>query len=286
MAKSSWIIDVDAPSFATAVVERSKSLPVVLDFWATWCGPCQTLGPALEKLANEENGRFLLAKVDIDQNPEIAQAFRIQSVPTVIAIVDGRPVDAFQGALPEPELRAFLDRIAPAGGMGANPEAEARQLAEAGDVEGAVKLLRDHLRTSDDGETRILLAGYLVDLRRHEEAKLVLAKLSEEDAQTSAARAVQTRIAFAESAGDLDELRRGVEDNPQDAGAHLDLGQALVAAEDYESGLEHLLEAIRLDPTYADGAAKQKMLEVFDLLGLEDPVANDYRFKLSLELFA
>jgi len=261
-------------------------LPVVLDFWATWCEPCRTLGPMLEALAEEGNGRFLLAKVDIDRNPEISQAFHIESVPTVIAIVDGRPVDGFQGALPEPELRDFLDRIAPVTG-GAGAAAEARSLAEAGDTEGAVTVLREHLRgKNDDADARVQLAGYLVALGRLGEAKMVLAKLSETEAETPPARAVRTRLAFAESAGDVDELRRGVEENPGDAGARLELGKALVASEKWADALEHLLESVRLDPSLGDGAAKREMLEVFELLGLEDPVANEYRFKLSLELFA
>ena len=287
MSDSQWIIEVDAPSFATAVVERSKTVPVVLDFWATWCGPCQSLGPALEKLAREENGRFVLGKVDIDTNQELAQAFRIESVPTVIAIVDGRPVDGFMGDLPETELRAFLDRIAPGGGGSELLVMEAKALAEAGETEQAARLLRDYLRENEeDGDARITLAGLLVDLGKKEEAKLVLAKLSEEQAQSAEAKAIRTRIDFLESAGDLEELERAVNERPEDASAHLELGEGLCAAQKYESGLDHLLSSIRLDADFAEGAAKRKMLEVFELLGLEDPVANEYRFKLSLELFS
>lgn len=288
MPKSPWIIDVDALSFASAVVERSKSVPVVLDFHAAWCGPCQTLGPALEALAVEGDGRFLLAKVDVDQNPEISQAFRIQSVPTVIAVVDGRPVDGFQGALPDAELRAFLDGVAPAGPAPASDVlARADELEQAGRPERAIELLREHLAGApDDAAARLRLAALLLDGGDPDDAEMVLGELSDEQAGGAEARALRTRIAFVKSAGDVQTLRRAVAEDPRNAGARLDLGTALLASQEWAAGLEELLEALRLDPEGVGKTAKLKMVEVFDLLGLEDPVANEYRFKLSLELFA
>ena len=113
MGQTSWIVDVDATSFSREVVERSKTVPVVVDFWASWCGPCKTLGPLLERFAREGDGAFVLAKVDTDKNAELAQVFQIQGIPTVIAIDKGKPVDGFSGVLPAAEVKAFLDRVAP-----------------------------------------------------------------------------------------------------------------------------------------------------------------------------
>ncbi len=285
MPASSWIVDADAASFA-AVVERSRSVPVVLDFWATWCGPCKTLGPLLETLVNEDPGRFLLAKVDIDRSPELAQAFRITSVPTVIAVVDGRPVDGFQGALPEADLRAFLDRFAPSL-AGVDPLEEARALEQAGRLDEAIDLLREALDQGTVGaEGRVQLARLHVERGERTAAEHLLGELSPEEAALPAARALRARLAFLEGAGDLDALRADVASEPGSAAARLRLGQALVALESHAEGLEQLLEAIRLDPGGEGVPARKAMLEVFDVLGLEDPLANEYRFKLSLELFA
>ena len=287
MPETRWIVDVDAAAFATAVVERSRSVPVVLDFWATWCGPCKTLGPLLEKLANEEPGRFVLAKVDIDRSPELAQAFRITSVPTVLAVVNGRPLDGFQGALPEAELRRFLDGVAPSKAALQDLMAQARELEEAGDVDGAIGLLQEELaHDAPHPEARTQLARLFLERGELDAAKRLLDELSDEESRGAAARALRSRLAFLEGAGDLDELRRAVERAPESAAARLELGKGLVALESYAEGLEQLLESIRRDPGLEGGAARKKMLEVFELLGLDDPVANEYRFKLSLELFA
>src|SRR5262245_63750883 len=136
---SEWIVEADAASLEREILPRSLTVPVLLDFWATWCGPCKTLGPELEKRAREGKGRFLLAKIDIDRQPELAQAFRVQAVPTVLAILQGRLVDGFQGALPPNELDAFLERIAPGGAAPrVDPGLErARELARSGRVEQA-----------------------------------------------------------------------------------------------------------------------------------------------------
>ena len=283
-----WIIDVDARNFEKEVVARSMDVPVVVDFWAEWCEPCKALSPILEKAAREGKGRFVLARIDVDANPELAQAFRVQSIPMVVGLSKGRLADAFQGAQPPAEVQAFLDRVAPGGSAVAD---DAASLAEAqaaeGDVEGAVAALREHLRSSpDDARARIVQAGLLVDLERVDDAKRVLARLSEEDAASSEGKAIAGRIDALEQTGDLDELRAALERDPEDAEARTGLGRALVARREYEAGLEELLEAVRLDPTGVGVEAKQAMLDAFDALGLEDAIANDYRFKLSLLLFS
>lgn len=288
-AAGDWIVSVDAKDFEKDVIERSKSIPVLVDFWAEWCGPCKELGPLLEKKAREDAGRFVLAKVDVDRNQELTQIFRIQGIPAVLALVDGKLADGFQGALPEPELDAFLERIAPRQAPATESAIldRARSLAAEGQAEEAIAQLRNHLREKPDhAPGRLLLAELLVDADRAPEAEKVFAKLSDEAQGSAAGRALKARLDFAGDAGDLEELAGAVAAAPDDAEARIALGKARLAAQQYEEGLEELLEAVRLDPHGSGTEAKEAMLEVFDVLGLEDPVANDYRFKLSLELFA
>ncbi len=285
---SPWILTVDASNFEREVMERSRSLPVVVDFWATWCGPCKTLGPLLERRAREGSGRFLLAKVDVDRNPELAQVFRVQGIPTVIALVGGRLADAFQGALPEPELDEFLDRIAP---RKASPEEEelarARALTSEGRGDEAIALLRSHLRDHPSHDAvRLLLGDLLVDQERPQEARLVFEKLGEGARASSEGKALLSRIEFSDRSESLADLQRAAREAPGDPSARIALGKAFLATKQYSAGLAELLEAVRLDPADLGAEAKAAMLEAFDVLGLEDPVANEYRFKLSLEIFA
>jgi len=289
-AAEDWIIDVDAKDFEREVIERSKAVPVLVDFWAAWCEPCKELGPLLEKKARAGAGRFLLARVDVDKNPELTQIFRVEGIPAVLALVDGKLADGFQGVLPEPELDAFLDRVAPGKGGSALDEIleRARGLADAGNADEGIAQLRNHLREKpDQAPARLLLAELLFEAERLPEAEKVFAKLSDEARSSAAGRALRTRLDFADDAGNLEELAAAVAAAPDDILARIALGKAHVAAQEYEQGLAELLEAVRLDPGVQNtGAeAKRAMLEVFELLGLEDPLANDYRFKLSLELF-
>ncbi len=288
--KSEWIVDANASNFEQGVLARSLQVPVLLDFWATWCGPCKTLGPELEKRARAGRGRFLLAKIDIDRNPELAQAFRVQAVPTVLAIAQGRMVDGFQGALPGPELDAFIDRVAP-GGATPSPASvaveRARQLAQDGRPEQAIGHLRELLRDSPElAEARLALAEILIDAKRPQEARLVLDKLEGDAGSAEKVAALRAKLEFAAAAGDVAELEAKLRASPQDLGARIQLGKALVAAKEYARGLEHLLEVVRADAGARRDEAKKAMLEVFAMLGLEDKIANDYRFKLSLELFS
>ena len=280
----SCVIDVSAATFRTEVIERSLKIPVVVDFWAEWCGPCKTLGPLLEKYARAGKGRFVLAKVDIDKNPELAQAFQVQSIPAVLGLRDGKMVDGFQGALPEPELKEFLDRFAPGGG---GELERARELGAAGEYDEAVTILRAHLREhAGDTVVRIELASILIDAGKLVDARKVFDKLDESALESGAGKALKTKLAYAESSGDLDELRAAVEAAPEDAGKRIDYGRALVAAQTYAEGLEQLLEAVELDPKFDGEAARKSMLDVFDILGPDDEVANDYRYRLSLLLFS
>jgi putative thioredoxin len=291
---SEWVVEATAANLERDVLARSLQVPVLLDFWATWCGPCKTLGPELERRAREGQGRFLLAKVDIDRNPELAQAFRVQAVPTVLAVVQGRIVDGFQGALPEKELDEFLARIAPGGPAPSRADLlveHARAMAEDGELEQAIGHLREVLREAPEHrEARVLLTELLIQAGKPREARLVLEKLAGDGkttgAEADALQALRTKLDFAETAGDVAELEARAQAAPDDLGARIELARARIAAGENERGLAELLEVVRADQGAHRAEAKKAMLEVFAMLGLEDKLANEYRFKLSLELFS
>lgn len=288
-APGAWVIDADARNFEREIIQRSLTTPVLVDFWATWCGPCKTLGPELEKRAREGQGRFVLAKVDIDKNPELAQVFRVQAVPTVLAIVGGRLVDGFQGALPAAEIDEFLARVVPGGPAPSRTDLRVERalvMAEQGELEQATGLLREILRDEPEhAGARFALIDVLIKNKKSKEARLLLEALSDEGPDAERKRALLAELDFAEAAGDQAEFEAVLRANPDDHGARIRLAKALIAAKEHGAGLEHLLTVVRGDAGEARAEAKKAMLEVFAMLGLEDKLANEYRFKLSLELF-
>ena len=281
-ASPSTIVAIDLQNFPTEVVERSKQVPVLIDFWATWCGPCRTLGPILEKLATELDGALVLAKIDIDQNPELADAFRIQSVPAVILVVDGRPVDGFVGARAEPEVRAFLEPwLAPP----ADPVAEARALAQAGQADAAIELLGAVVAADPaQADAQIELARLLLDAGRADEARARLAELAPEARASEAAQAVALRLELASSPSDLTALEAAARERPDDLAAQIELGRALVGAGRAEEGLECLLDVAKRDLRFQDGAPRKALLEMFALLGPAHPLTLAFQQRLSILL--
>lgn len=277
------IIDVTVENFETEVVRRSMTVPVLVDFWATWCGPCKTLVPILEKVARELAGKLVLAKIDIDKNPEIAQLFQIQSVPTVILMKQGRPVDAFMGAQPEAAVRKLLEKHIP--GAAPDPLAEAGKLESAGKREEAITLLARALhRESGSAPIRIALARMLVATGRLDDAKQIFAGVSGEALESPEAQAIAAQFAAAEKAGEVQAFEAAVRAAPKDVAARIAYGKALVAAGRYEAGLEELLTAAKLDLRFEDGAPRKAMIEVFNLLGQSDPLVLEFQRRLSMLL--
>jgi putative thioredoxin len=283
MLHEAIILDVGAETFEREVVERSRTMPVLIDFWATWCGPCKALSPTLEKLAREMAGRFALAKVDIDKNLELADLFRIQSVPAVLLLKEGRLVDGFLGALPEAQVRKFLERHLGAAAL--DPFEQAKQLEAAGDRAGALAALRALVSSGKgEGAPRVMLARLLAADGRVEEAKKVFAKVAGADLESDEARAVRAQLEGSAKTGDIAALERAVAANASDVAARLALGKALVAAGRHEPGLEHLLQAAKLDLAFEGGAPRKAMIEVFNLLGQADPLTLEYQRRLSMLL--
>ena len=277
------IIDVTVANFQVEVVERSKTVPVLVDFWATWCGPCKTLVPILEKLARELAGKFVLAKVDVDQNPEIAELFQIQSVPTVMLLKGARPVDGFMGAQPEATVRKLLEKHL--GAAAADPLEEALKLEAAGKRDEALALLARALhRDPKAGKLRLALARLLVASDRLDEAKEVFAQVTGADLELLAAQALAAQFAATEKVGDIAPFEAAVQAAPKDPGARIALGKALVAAGRYEDGLEEMLNAAKLDLKFEDGAPRKAMIEVFNLLGQADPRVLEFQRRLSMLL--
>jgi putative thioredoxin len=284
--QSSWVKDVTDRDFQREVLERSRTVPVVLDLWAPWCGPCRTLGPLLERLAAEYQGKFVLAKVNVDENPHVARALGVQSIPLVIAFKDGDVASEFVGAQPESVVRQFLERLVP--DEARRLAGEAAQLAARGDVLDAEKRYREVLaKYPDHAPATIALAKLLAKLGRTDDG---LAVLDASTATSQGARDVeQARAELRMKAGvtgDEASLRMRVQTDPSDMQARIDLGRLLAASGRWEEALQTLLEAVRRDRNFGDGAARKLMIDIFALRGREDPVVDRYQRELSRLLFS
>jgi putative thioredoxin len=281
---SAYSFDVSIEDFEAKVFQPSLEVPVVVDFWAPWCGPCQSLKPILEKLAEEYGGRFLLARVNSDENPELAQHFGVRSIPSVKVLHGGRLVDEFNGALPEREIRAFLDRIVPppAGG----PREEAAALAAAGQLEAALAKLAEgsQANPADEG-ARLDAVEILLELQRNDEARQLLA--AEYDQEASRAQALRARLALAEGGADTAALEQKLAADPDDHKTRLELSKAYAAAGRYDEALAAALEVVRRDRFFEEGAGRKAMLQIFEALGADeryDDLVRQYRRALSAAL--
>lgn len=290
------IKDVSEATFMTDVVEASQTTPVIVDFWAPWCGPCKTLGPQLEAAVTAAKGAVKMAKVNVDEAQMIAGQLQIQSIPTVYAFFKGQPIDGFQGALPESEIKAFVDKVIKAAGGSAPGDAlaEAVEAAEEMLAEGAATdaaqtfaailgedpqhagayggMVRAHIAMGEVDQAEALLNGAPIEISKAPELEAAFAQLE-------LARQAQ-------NAGPVAELTATVEAEPDNHQARFDLAQALYAKGDAEQAVSQLLDLFRRDREWNDGAAKTQLFTIFDALKPNDPVVLNGRRKLSSMIFA
>ena len=287
-------IDVDMNNFMNEVVEGSSQIPVIVQFWAPWCGPCKQLGPVLEKVVAAAQGKVKMVRVNIDDNQQIAQQLRVQSVPTVYAFVDGQPVDGFSGAQPESALTQFVEKLSSMGGAGADIAGmleAANTAVETQDFAGAMQIYQQVMEA--DPESADALAGLvrcLTGMQDHQAAREIIDQLNDEfrekPSMQAAIAALELAERAAESAGDLDLAQAAVAANPEDLQARQDLAMALFATGDNAGAMAQLLESIRVDRSWNDEAARLQLLEFFKTLGAANPDVMAARRQLSTLLFS
>jgi putative thioredoxin len=280
------VFDVDQTNFEADVLEASQDTPVLVDFWATWCGPCKTLGPMLEKLAAEFNGAFRLAKVDVDKNQELAGMFGIRSIPTVMLVKDGQIADGFAGALPEGQLREFLARhVQPLDGAEAETDAPA---APAETPEQAIERLQQALAAEpDNAELKLDLAVALVQAGRSDAAEAELDALPANLATDARAVRLRSQLDLARTLKDapaLAELQQRLQANPADWDARDLLGVRLLLGDDPATGLDQFLHILEKARDWNDGAAKKRLLAAFNTLDDAELVGR-YRRRMASLLF-
>jgi putative thioredoxin len=284
---SAHVFDATADNFETEVLQKSVQTPVLVDFWAEWCGPCKTLGPILEKLAADYHGAFRLAKIDVDKEPQLAGAFQVRSIPTVFLVKDGQLVDGFPGALPEGQLREFLKHhgIEPAV---AEPEPEPEVAAPPADPHAEVVRLRHESDAApDNAELKLDLALALLRTGAAVEAEQLLDALPANLATDDRAQRARSRLGFATLLNDApppEVLEAAIASNPDDLRARHLLGAHRIVGGDSEAGLEQFLEMLRRDRTYADGLPRKALIDAFRVIEDEDLVGR-YRRRMSSLLF-
>jgi putative thioredoxin len=280
-----WVIDASDRDFESAVIERSQQTPIVVDFWAPWCGPCHTLGPLLERLAEEHHGAFILAKVNVDESPELSRALNIQSIPMVLGFRDGKGVAEFVGALPEAAVRQFLATVLPS--EAERLAVEAAELWSAGSHAESEATFQRALELDARCDRALFgLAGILADRDAYDTALQLLDRISAGPLRQDADRlAAEIRIRLA-GGGDENSLRVKLAANPADLETRLLLGQVLAALSKYEEALTEDLEIVRRNRGFRDGAARKAMLDIFDLLGADSAITNHYRSELAKVLFS
>ncbi len=295
-AAGDLIKDVSEATFMAEVVDASMTVPVIVDFWAPWCGPCKTLGPALEAAVTAAGGAVKMAKVNVDENQMIAGQMRVQSIPTVYAFWQGQPVDGFQGALPGSEIEAFVARVVeaaggqvPDGGLADALAAAEEMLAEGDAASAAETFAAIAEQDPENAEAFAGLARSYLALDQVDQAEAVINGVPEAISSAAEIEAVRAQIELArqaENAGPVAELRAAVDADPDNHQARLDLAQALHGADQVEDAVNELLELFRRDREWNDGAAKAQLFTIFEALKPNDPVVLNGRRKLSSMIFA
>ena len=286
-----FIKDTTTASFRVDVIAESARQPVLVDFWAPWCGPCKQLTPVIEKVVKAAGGKVKLVKMNIDEHPEVAGQLGVKSIPAVIAFQKGQPVDGFMGALPESQIKGFLERlVGPLGGAGEELIAEGEAALAAGDAQGAGALFSEALSLDPtDFKAFAGLARALVALGDLEQARAVLDQApagAEKNAAIAAARAALEVAEQAASVGDLAPLMARVEADPADHEARIELAIGLNGRGDRRAAADQLLEAIRRDRAWNEEAARKQLLQFFEAWGMADPETLGARRRLSGILFS
>lgn len=286
------IKDTTTASFAADVIQESRRQPVLVDFWAPWCGPCRQLTPALEKAVRMAGGRIKLVKMNIDDHPSIAGQLGIQSIPAVIAFRDGQPVDGFMGAIPESQIAAFIKRVAGEGGAADVAEllAAAAAARETGDSETAAGIYEAILRQAPDNvDALAALADLLFDSGDAEAAESILAEIPEDKKNAPAVSAVRAKIDLARQAaeiGDPAALERRLAEDPSDHQARFDLAMVQNLQGKRDEAADNLLRIIKADRNWNDDGARSQLLKFFEAWGMTDPATLSARRKLSSLLFS
>jgi len=283
---SAHAVDVSDKDFQTRVIEASKKVPVLVDFWAPWCGPCRALGPVLEKLAAEYGGRFILAKVNSDENQSLARQYGVRGIPNVKAFANGELADEFTGALPETQVREFIDRLLP------SPAEPLRQQALAakarGETDATRKLLLQAIALDPRHEAaRLDLVDLMIDAKDLDDAERLLDEIAERARDALRVDALRARLQLVANSGsgtDRASLERKIAAEPADLEARFELANLLALHQDYGPAMEQLLEIVRRERGFRDDAARKTLINLFNLLGSDNALVREYRSRLAAAL--